>query len=45
MLAAFQNIESSYQPTLTVIIVHKRINTRLFAKTVSFQLKKQVQMN
>ncbi|CAK9832967.1 Piwi-like protein Ago3 [Anthophora retusa] len=31
-LATFKNIEPSYQPTLTVIIVQKRINTRLFAK-------------
>ncbi|XP_053999069.1 piwi-like protein Ago3 isoform X1 [Hylaeus anthracinus] len=32
MLATFKNIEPSYQPTLTVVIVHKRINTRLFTK-------------
>ncbi|XP_003704269.1 argonaute 3 [Megachile rotundata] len=33
MLAIFKNIEPSYQPTLTVIVVQKRINTRLFART------------
>ncbi|XP_076285684.1 argonaute 3 [Lasioglossum baleicum] len=32
LLATFKNIEPSYQPTLTIIVVHKRINTRLFAK-------------
>ncbi|XP_015435160.1 PREDICTED: piwi-like protein 1 [Dufourea novaeangliae] len=32
LLATFKNIEPSYQPTLTIIIVQKRINTRLFAK-------------
>ncbi|KOC60009.1 Piwi-like protein 1 [Habropoda laboriosa] len=32
LLAAFKNIEQNYQPTLTVIVVHKRINTRIFAK-------------
>ncbi|XP_033328474.2 argonaute 3 [Megalopta genalis] len=31
LLVAFKNIEPNYQPTLTVIAVHKRINTRLFA--------------
>ncbi|XP_043262895.1 piwi-like protein Ago3 [Colletes gigas] len=33
LLATFKNIESSYQPTLTVIVVQKRINTRIFAKS------------
>ncbi|XP_076226679.1 argonaute 3 isoform X2 [Nomia melanderi] len=32
LLATFKNIEPTYQPTLTVIAIHKRINTRLFAK-------------
>ncbi|KOC71336.1 Piwi-like protein 1 [Habropoda laboriosa] len=32
LLAAFKTIEPNYQPTLTVIVVHKRINTRIFAK-------------
>ncbi|XP_076240892.1 argonaute 3 [Calliopsis andreniformis] len=35
LLATFKNIEPSYQPTLTVIIVQKRINTRLFARSAS----------
>ena len=35
LLATFKNIEPSYQPTLTVVIVQKRINTRLFAKSSS----------
>lgn len=36
MLATLKNIEPNYQPTLTVIIVQKRITTRLFAKLVSY---------
>nr|XP_034178827.1 piwi-like protein 1 [Osmia lignaria] len=32
LLAILKNIEPNYQPTLTVIIVQKRITTRLFAK-------------
>lgn len=30
LLATFKTIEINYQPTLTVIVVQKRINTRLF---------------
>ena len=35
LLAAFKAIEINYEPTLTVIIVQKRINTRIFEKSVS----------
>lgn len=41
LLATFKNIEPSYQPTLTVVIVQKRINTRLFAKSVSYETRSQ----
>ncbi|XP_076749124.1 argonaute 3 [Xylocopa sonorina] len=33
LLQTLRNIEPNYQPTLTVIIVQKRINTRLFERT------------
>ena len=35
LLAAFKAIEINYEPTLTVIIVQKRINTRIFEKSSS----------
>lgn len=35
LLASFKAIEINYEPTLTVIIVQKRINTRIFEKSVS----------
>lgn len=41
LLATFKNIEPNYKPSLTVIIVQKRINTRLFAKCVSFLTKRR----
>lgn len=43
LLATFKTIEINYQPTLTVIVVQKRINTRLFEISVS--LKKKLNIN
>lgn len=43
LLATFKTIEINYQPTLTVIVVQKRINTRLFEISVS--LKKKIKYN
>lgn len=40
LLATFKTIEINYQPTLTVIVVQKRINTRLFEISVSLKKKK-----
>lgn len=39
LLATFKTIEINYQPTLTVIVVQKRINTRLFEISVSLKKK------
>jgi len=39
LLATFNRIAPNYKPQLSVIIVQKRINTRLFIKGVSIVLK------
>jgi aubergine len=39
LIATFNRIAHNYQPQLSVIIVQKRINTRLFIKGVSTELE------
>jgi aubergine-like protein len=37
-LSAFQSIGPSFEPKFTMVVVQKRINTRLFQNVVSFFL-------